>query len=41
MRGEGFMSYKAAETRLRRALVPMLVNGRAIGAQSLFEEIFR
>ena len=42
MRGEGFMSYKAAEVRLRRALIPMLVNGRTIGAQSLlFEEIFR
>jgi hypothetical protein len=41
MRGEGFMSYKAAESRLRRALIPMLVNGRTIGAQSLFEDIFR
>jgi hypothetical protein len=40
MRGEGFMSYKAAESRLRRALIPMLVNGRTIGAQSLFAEIF-
>ena len=40
-RGEGFMSYKVAEQRLRKALVPMLVNGRSVGAQSLFEEIFR
>ena len=41
MRGEGFMSYKAAESRLRRALIPMLVNGGTIGPRSLFEEIFR
>ena len=40
MRGEGFMSYKAAESRLRRALIPMLAGGRTIGAQSLFAEIF-
>jgi hypothetical protein len=41
MRGEGFMSYKAAESRLRRALVPMLVNGgRDTNPKSLFAEIF-
>ena len=39
--GKGFMSYKAAEVRLRRALIPMLVSGGTIGPQSLFEEIFR
>ena len=40
-RGEGFMSFKVAELRLRRALIPLLVNGRTIGpAQSLFAEIF-
>jgi hypothetical protein len=41
MRGEGFMSYRAAEVRLRRALIPMIVNGGNVGPQSLFEEIFR
>jgi hypothetical protein len=40
MRGEGFMSYRAAESRLRRALVPMLANGGTIGPRSLFEQIF-
>jgi hypothetical protein len=40
-RGEGFMSYAVAELRLRRALVPLLVGGRANGpVQSLFAEIF-
>jgi hypothetical protein len=40
-RGEGFMSYATATARLRRALIPLLVNGRTIGpAQSLFAEIF-
>jgi hypothetical protein len=41
-RGEGFMSYKNAELRLRRALIPMLLNGvpPAMG-QSFFAEIFR
>ena len=40
-RGEGFMSYSTATARLRRALIPLLVNGRTIGpAQSLFAEIF-
>jgi hypothetical protein len=41
MQGKGFMSYRAAESRLRRALVPLLANGGTIGPQSLFEEIFR
>lgn len=41
LRGEGFMSYGNAELRLRRALVPLLMNGGqpAVGA-SLFAEIF-
>jgi hypothetical protein len=40
-RGEGFMSFKVAELRLRRSLIPLLLNGGqpAIG-QSLFAEIF-
>jgi hypothetical protein len=40
MQGKGLMSYRAAESRLRRALVPLLVNGGTIGPRSLFEEIF-
>jgi hypothetical protein len=41
LRGEGFMSYGNAELRLRRALIPLLMNGGqpAVG-QSLFAEIF-
>jgi hypothetical protein len=40
-RGQGFMSYATATARLRRVLIPLLVNGRTIGpAQSLFAEIF-
>jgi hypothetical protein len=40
-RGQGFMTYKVAQARLRRALVPLLANGRTIGpVQSLFEQIF-
>jgi hypothetical protein len=35
------MTYKVAQARLRRALVPLLANGRTIGpVQSLFEQIF-
>ena len=41
MQGKGSMSYRATEVRLRRALIPMLVNGGTIGPRSLFEEIFR
>jgi hypothetical protein len=39
--GKGFMSYANAELRLRRALIPLLVNGGqpAVG-QSLFAEVF-
>jgi len=40
MQGKGFMSYRAAESGLRRALIPMLANGGTIGPRSLFEEIF-
>jgi hypothetical protein len=40
--GLGFMTYKNAELRLRRALVPLLVSGQGVGPmQSLFAEIFR
>jgi hypothetical protein len=41
LRGEGFMPYSAAELRLRRALIPLLMNGGqpAVG-QSLFAQIF-
>jgi hypothetical protein len=39
--GEGFMSFATAELRLRRALVPLLVNGHALGPMgSLFADIF-
>jgi hypothetical protein len=35
------MSFKAATSRLRLALIPMLANGRTVGpVQSLFEQIF-
>jgi hypothetical protein len=41
MRGEGFMPFKTAELRLRRALIPLLVNGGTVGStQTLFEQIF-
>jgi hypothetical protein len=40
-RGEGFMTFKTAEARLRKALIPLLVGGRTIGpTQSLFAQIF-
>ncbi len=40
-RGEGFMSFKVAELRLRRALIPMLVNGgQPVAGASLFAEVF-
>jgi hypothetical protein len=40
-RGEGFMSFSAAELRFKRALIPLLMNGGkpAIGS-SLFATIF-
>jgi hypothetical protein len=39
--GQGFMTYKNAELRLRRALVPLLVSGQGVGPmQSLFAQIF-
>jgi hypothetical protein len=40
LRGEGFMSYKVAELRLRRALIPYLIGSKPIAASSLFAEIF-
>jgi hypothetical protein len=39
-RGEGFMSFKVAELRLRRALIPYLVGGNTLGVRSLFAEVF-
>jgi hypothetical protein len=41
-RGENFMTYRAAELRLRRALIPLLMRGGqpAVGS-SFFAEIFR
>jgi hypothetical protein len=39
--GQGFMSYRNAELRLRRALVPLLVSGQGVGPmQSLFSQVF-
>jgi hypothetical protein len=40
-RGEGFLSFKNAELRLRRALVPYLIGNKPIAPGSLFAEIFR
>ena len=40
LNGRGFMNYKAAELRLRRALIPLLQGGGNVQAQSLFAEIF-
>jgi hypothetical protein len=37
--GGKFMSYKAAQMRLRQAIVPHLIEGRSIN-RSLFEQIF-
>jgi hypothetical protein len=40
--GLGFTTYKNAELRLRRALVPLLVSGQGVGPmQSLFAQVFR
>jgi hypothetical protein len=40
-RGEGFMSFKAAEARLRKALIPLLMNGgQPVAGASLFAQIF-
>jgi hypothetical protein len=39
--GKGFMSYAAAEGRLRVALVSLLVGGRTVAPESLFAQIFR
>jgi hypothetical protein len=40
-RGEGFMSYGNAESRLRQALISLLVGERDVGAtHSLFAESF-
>jgi hypothetical protein len=40
-RGEGFMSFKIAEQRFRRALIPLLMNGgQPVAGASLFAQIF-
>jgi hypothetical protein len=40
-RGEGFMSYATATARLRRALIPLLMNGgQPVAGASLFAQIF-
>jgi hypothetical protein len=39
LNGRGFMSYAAAEARLRKALVPLLQGGNVV-PQSLFSQIF-
>jgi hypothetical protein len=39
-RGEGFMSFKVAEARLRRALIPRLIGGTVGTTSSLFAEVF-
>jgi hypothetical protein len=40
-RGEGYMSFKVAELRLRRAMIPLLMNGgQPVAGASLFAEIF-
>jgi len=39
--GRGFVSFRVAELRLRRALIPLLVNGgEPVVGQSLFAEVF-
>ncbi len=40
-RREGYISFKVAELRLRRALVALLIGGRSVNSvQSLFAQIF-
>jgi hypothetical protein len=39
-RGEGFMTFKSAEARLRRALIPRLIGGTVGTTSSLFAEMF-
>jgi hypothetical protein len=40
-RGEGFVTFKVAEQRLKAALVPLLMNGKPVVGASLFAEIFK
>jgi hypothetical protein len=40
MRGEGFMTYKTAMTRLRNALIPLLTGDKPVATVSLFADIF-
>jgi hypothetical protein len=39
-RGEGFMTFKTAEARFRRALIPLLTGGKPVLGASLFAEVF-
>jgi hypothetical protein len=40
-KGEGFMSYKIAEMRFRRALIPLIQNGgKPVVGASLFAQVF-
>jgi acetylornithine/succinyldiaminopimelate/putrescine aminotransferase len=40
-RGEGFMTFKTAEARLRNALVPLLTGDKPVATASLFAEVFK
>jgi hypothetical protein len=41
MRGEGFMPFKTAELRFKRALIPLLMSGgQPVVGQSLFARVF-
>jgi hypothetical protein len=41
-RGEGFLSYRVAQQRLRAALIPLLMNGgKPAAGATLFEQVFR
>jgi hypothetical protein len=39
-RGEGFMTFKTAEARFKRALIPLLTGGKPVLGASLFAEVF-
>jgi len=39
--GEGFMTFKTAEARFKRALIPLLTGGKPVATASLFAEIFK
>jgi len=39
-RGESFVTFKVAEQRLRKALLPLLAGGKPVLGASLFAEVF-